>query len=229
MSSSPTDPARWETRPLEGSAARIRRPAAGKPARAVAVLLHGWTGDETFMSPFAELFPPDVLVIAPRAPWPAHSPRGGYSWVNAAPEDHPPDFSRYRPATALLAAWLVALRGMFPRARWEQQHWMGFSQGASTAGAYALERPAEVATLALLAGFLPHGAETWAARKPLEGTPVFIAHGLRDTIVPLHHARHAAEVLTRAGAQVQFCTDDVAHKVGARCKKALGAFYAAHA
>ncbi len=226
MSSWPNDAVRWETLPLEGGVARIRRPRQGEATGPVAVLLHGWTGDESFMAPFAAIFPPEVLVVALRAPWPAPSPRGGYSWVASLPDRWPPDASRYQPATARLAAWLAALRGQFPQARWESQHWMGFSQGAATAGTYALERPQGVASVALLAGFLPTGVESWAARRPLEGVPAFIAHGLRDEMVPIQHAHHAAEVLTQAGARVEFCADEVAHKVGARCKKALAAFYA---
>lgn len=226
MSSWPNDAVLWETLPLEGTVARIRRPQQGEATGPVAILLHGWTGDESFMAPFAEILPPEVLVVAFRAPRPAQSPRGGYSWVDYDPDDQPPDFSQYQPATARLAAWLAALGERFPRAHWESQHWMGFSQGASTAGTYALERPRGVASLALLAGFLPTGAEKWASRRPLEGLPAFIAHGLHDALVPIHHAHHAADVLTQAGARVEFCTDEVAHKVGARCKKALAAFYA---
>jgi len=226
MSSWPSDAVLWETLPVEGTVARIRRPQQGETTGPVAVLLHGWTGDEGFMAPFAEILPPEVLVVALRAPWPAQSPRGGYSWVDYAPGNQPPDFPQYRPATARLAAWLAALRARLPHARWESQHWMGFSQGAATAGAYALERPREVASLALLAGFLPKGAEKWAANHPLEGRPAFVAHGMHDDLVPIHHARHAVDVLTQAGARVVFCTDNVAHKVGARCKKALTTFYA---
>ena len=224
MSWLPVD-ATWETLLVESTPVRVRVPTHPAPP-AVAILLHGWTGDETFMSPFAEIFPAEVLVVSFRAPWPARSPRGGYSWVDYAPDDQPPDFSRYQPATARLQAWLNALESRFPQAQWEQQHWVGFSQGASTAGTYALERPARVASLALLAGFLPQGAENWASRRPLEGKPAFIAHGLRDDIVPIHHARRAVDVLTQAGARVVFCTDEVGHKVGARCKKALATFYA---
>ncbi len=226
MSSLPNNAVLWETLPLEGSVARVRRPQQGEATGPVAVLLHGWTGDESFMAPFAEIFPPEVLVIAFRAPWPAPSPRGGYSWVASLPEHWPPDVSRYQPATARLAAWLTTPRGQFPQAHWESQHWMGFSQGAATAGTYALERPQGVASVALLAGFLPAGVESWAARRPLEGVPAFIAHGLRDEMVPIQHARHAVDILTQAGARVLFCTDEVAHKVGARCRKALASFYA---
>ncbi len=227
MPHSPTSsPYQWHTLPLEeDTVVRLRRPSGG-PANAVFVLLHGWTGDETFMLRFAEVAPPSSLVVSFRAPYPARSPRGGYSWVDYLPDDRPPTAAAYRPALAALRRWLTALANRFPSPAWETQHWIGFSQGASTAALYTLEHPRHAATLALLAGFLPRDTEAWVQRQPLTGKRVFIAHGRADTIVPLHHARHARALLAQAGAEVVYCEDDVAHKVSARCHKALKAFYA---
>ncbi len=227
MSSSTHNPApQWETLTLPQTVVRLRRPAPETPATAIFVLLHGWTGDENFMMAFTPLLPPAAWVVAFRAPYPAHSPRGGYSWVDYHPDDRPPEFDQYQPAIVLLGQWLQALRARHPRAPWGNQHWMGFSQGASTLGAFALQRPAGIASVALLAGFLPKGAEAWVARRPLLGKRAFIAHGTEDTIVPLRQARRARALLTQAGADVTYCEDAVAHKVGARCRKALEGFYA---
>jgi len=216
----------WETIVLPNTVARLRRPAEGMQAEAVFVLLHGWTGDEQFMMPFTPLLPPSAWIVSFRAPYPARSPRGGYSWVDYDPDDRPPAMTQYQPALEHLTRWLHRLREDYPHAAWTQQHWMGFSQGASMAGAYALQRPEDIVSLALLAGFLPRDASAWAARRPLTGRRAFIAHGTEDAIVPIQQARLARGLLARADADVTFCEDTVAHKVGARCRKALEDFYA---
>jgi len=215
----------WKTLPLEGTVARLRPPFSGA-AQDIFILLHGWSGDETFMLRFAEVAPPSSLVVSFRAPYPARSVRGGYSWVNYLPGDRPPPAEDYQPALTALQRWLANLESRFPSPAWDVQHWIGFSQGASTGGLYVLKYPQRAATVALLAGFLPRGVEQWANNRPLAGKRAFIAHGQEDTIVPLRHAHRARVLLAQAGADVMYCEDKVGHKVGARCNKALKAFYA---
>lgn len=218
----------WEVFPLQNTVVRLRRPQ-GKPASQAFILLHGWTGDENFMTPFAAFLPAKALVVAFRAPYPARSPRGGYSWIDYDPAGHHPSLENYHGTFARLTSWLYELQQRYPAPAWERQHWMGFSQGASIVGGYALWFPETVTTVALLSGFLPRGAEKWAERRPLTGKAAFIAHGIEDHIVDIARAREAREILTTAGAEVTYCEDNVKHKVGVRCKKALEAFYQRHA
>ncbi len=218
-------PDRWLTLQANALQARVRVGAEDHPA-GVWVLLHGWTGDEFFMGSFVPVVPSQAWAVLLRAPYPAASPRGGYSWLPRTPTDRLPAWSAYRPALLALQGALRALAARFPHAGWHRQHWMGFSQGASTAGVYALQYPQTVATVALLAGFLPTGTAERVAGRPLHGKRAFIAHGQADPIVPVRYARQARALLEAAGAQVTYCEDQAAHKVGARCRKALEQFYA---
>ena len=118
-----------------------------------------------------------------------------------------------------------ALTWKFPQADFGSIHLLGFSQGAALAYAFTLFYPGRVTTLAGLAGFLPENAENWAQREKLTGLPVFISHGIRDDVVPVADARMAARVFQESGAKVTYCEDDVGHKLGANCFRALQAFY----
>ncbi len=218
----------WKVFPLQNTVVRLRLPQ-GKSASQAFILLHGWTGDENFMMPFAAFLPPEAFVVAFRAPYPARSPRGGYSWIDYDPAGHHPTLENYHGTFTQLASWLYELRRFHPSSAWEHQHWIGFSQGAAIAGGYALWFPETITTVALLAGFLPRGAEKWAGSRPLAGKAAFIAHGTEDHIVDIARAREARDILTLAGAEVTYCENQVKHKVGVRCKKAMETFYQRHA
>jgi phospholipase/carboxylesterase len=101
---------------------------------------------------------------------------------------------------------------------------VGFSQGAALAYAYTLVYPEKVSRTAGLAGFLPAGAERYFAGCPLSGKQIFIAHGTRDDTVPIGAAERAVHGLEEAGAQVEYCTSDMGHKLSSRCLHSLEQF-----
>jgi phospholipase/carboxylesterase len=113
----------------------------------------------------------------------------------------------------------------FPRGDFNQIHLMGFSQGAALGYAYTFLQPDRVTSLAGLSGFLPEGVESLAGDRPLEGKPIFVAHGTLDEMVPVERSRQAVEVLERAGAKVIYCEDDVGHKLSAGCFRGLDGFF----
>ena len=209
---------------------QARRPK-GEGPHPVLLLLHGWTGDETSMWAFTSRLPKDHLLLAPRGLYPA--PFGGYGW-------HPPrqggwaGVKDFLPAVDALADLLftpldlsssVDQRSLLENADLTTVSLLGFSQGAALAFTFALTYPEHVRMLGGLAGFLPEGAEELSASQPLTGIPTFLAHGTRDELVPVQRARQAVEVLQQAGAQVQYCEDDVGHKLSTNCFKALQAFF----
>ncbi len=102
---------------------------------------------------------------------------------------------------------------------------VGFSQGAALAYSFALERLGSVQAIAGLSGFVPEGVEAAAAGKPLEGLPVFAAHGSKDKIVPVERARQGNIVLQNAGALISYCEDDVGHKLSAGCYRGMQEFF----
>lgn len=100
----------------------------------------------------------------------------------------------------------------------------GFSQGAAMTLALALNFPHQFHRAAVLSGFLPQGGK----EKLRDLTPLsmefFIAHGRLDDLVPVSLAQETTRVLKQAGAKVDYCEDDVGHKMSRNCIEKLRAF-----
>lgn len=196
----------------------------GEGPHQVILMVHGWTGDERSMWVFAPRLPQSALLVAMRAPYVSKHPRyGGYSWV----ADRAEGFSRladFSPAleafNGLLDELPNTLQGDFNRFGL-----IGFSQGAAFCFAYSLDKRPRVLRLASLAGFMPEGAEDQVADRPLDGLPVFIAHGVLDETVPVARAQQAAKIAKAAGAGVEYCTSETGHKIGAECAHQLADFF----
>lgn len=202
---------------------RVRKPA-GRGPFPLLVLLHGWTGDEDAMWVFTRRFPADWMLIAPRGLYP--TPLGGYSWHDQTVGAWP-TVRHFAPAVQALDELLQPQN--FPQVDFKMPlRMVGFSQGAALTFTYALQRPERVGSLAGLAGFLPDGAAGLAEERPLQGKPIFLAHGTRDELVPVERGREAVRILQLAGAQVHYCEDEVGHKLSAACYDSLGAFFARH-
>jgi phospholipase/carboxylesterase len=200
------------------------RAATEAPARLL-LLVHGWTGDENSMWVFARNLPGGYWIVAPRAPY-ATSP-SGYSWRPSRPGAHDrPSFEDLQPAVEPLLSFVDSYAAQHSMAALEFDA-MGFSQGAALLSILALLRPERVRRLGLLAGFVPQGAEPLAESRPLQGKPLFVAHGTLDDLVPIDVARASVDVLATAGANVTYCEDDVGHKLSAKCMRALQTYFGA--
>lgn len=200
-----------------GRIVRIQKPE--QPGGRVLLLLHGWTGDENVMWIFTRSLPKDFWIFAPRGP--VQSPEGGYGWANARTNGFEQFEELSTVASSLMRdvdAWIEDFN--IPPG---QVNLMGFSQGAALSYAVLINHPARISRTAALAGFIPQGVEIQPGS--LSGKDVFIAHGTRDETVPVALARQSAERLEAAGANVAYCEDDVGHKLGASCSRALGTFF----
>jgi phospholipase/carboxylesterase len=202
-----------------GQVIRILKPE--QPGNRVLLLLHGWTGDENVMWIFTRFLPRDYWILSPRGP--IQAPAGGYGWTSAGQEK----FSQFDAFETIadglfegMDAWLKDLG--IPNGR---INLMGFSQGAALSYALLITRPERIERTAALAGFIPQGGEQRLEQSKLNGKDIFIAHGSRDDTVPVDLARQAAQILENAGARVNYCEDDVGHKLSASCHKSLGAFF----
>ena len=195
------------------------RPATEAPARLL-LLIHGWTGDENSMWVFVRGFAAAFWIIAPRAPY--ETKPDGYSWRPGAHAR--PTLDELHPAVESLLELVDAYAEVnyLDAAEFDV---MGFSQGAAMVNCMALLHPERVRRAGVLAGFVPDGAEEYARSLPLKGKPFFVAHGTQDELVSVEIARRSVNFLERAGANVQYCEDEVGHKVSASCLRALQAFF----
>jgi len=183
-------------------------------------MLHGYTGDEDSMWVFASKLPTGSLLISPRGLF--ESSLGGYSWYHEDELDQP-DLDAFQDGIQFifnLSTWAIFSKGNFSNTKM-----VGFSQGAALAYCYALENPERLKALAGLSGFLPSGTERLIAEKPLNGLPIFIAHGLQDQMVPIERARFSVRQLEAAGGQVTYCENDAGHRLSAACFHALQDYF----
>ena len=192
------------------------------------LLLHGWTGDENSMWPFAGKYPQDVTILAPRAPFLAPKERGGYSWRELRPGTWgKPTLEELRPPVdglvTLVDEWLAT--HSMPDARFDV---VGFSQGGALATLLAILYPQRIRKMAVLAGFVPKGVgNEHLTPALLDGIECFWAHGTQDELVTFERGRDSAQMLESAGAKVHFCAAEVGHRVSRECRDALNTFIAA--
>lgn len=190
---------------------RVLQPDTPGPHPTI-VLLHGRSGNEEMMWQLARALPAGCLVVAPRAI--VADLAGGYAWHRRRPHEWPA-LPVFNPAVAAVAQFVRALPFAYdadPACIFV----MGFSQGAATAFATALQHPRLVRGVVSLVGFMPTGVDPLHALTTLADLPVFMAVGQRDDVIPLDVARAAAQVLREAGAALTYHEYDTGHKLSQR-------------
>jgi phospholipase/carboxylesterase len=188
------------------------RPAASDP-EGILVLTHGRGSDELDLLGLADVIDPQrrLHVVTPRAPMQLPgSP--GYHWYVVERVGYP-ERASFEAASARLAElhdelWRVT--GIGP----ERTVLGGFSMGTVMSYALALSagRPAPAGILGF-SGFIPT-VEGWEpSLSDRSDTPVFIAHGVHDPVIPVQFARRGRELLSDAGFPVDYRESDAMHNI----------------
>lgn len=90
----------------------------------------------------------------------------------------------------------------------------GFSQGCAMALQTGLRYPEKLAGLLCLSGYLPIHATVPAERHSANhDTPIFLAHGRDDPVIPIHHAEKSRDMLLTLGYQVEWHEYPMPHSV----------------
>jgi phospholipase/carboxylesterase len=191
---------------------------SGPEKAPLVVLLHGRGADARDIIGLAEHLPHHLAYAAVRAPI---AEGGGYAWFANRGIGRP--VAESLEATMdwfrdWLAVEAVPGRPVFL---------VGFSGGAAFAGGLLLADPARWAGTAILNGTLPFdaGVPTFAGR--LSGAPVFLSHGLADTVIPLDlQARTWRYVTGESGATATARHDPAGHQLTAEGVAALSVWLA---
>lgn len=174
----------------------------------VVVMLHGRYGNESAMWIFARLIPQGVAIVSPRGP--VETDRGAM-WFDYDEVRVIPNPDSLRTGIGTLTQFIACLPKHYPvdPARLVL---MGFSQGAMIASALTLAQPNASGGLALLSGAVPPFAGVPRHAAGIAGLPVFIAHGIRDTAIPIETARLARDAFVAAKADVTYGEYSIGHK-----------------
>lgn len=190
------------------------------PTRAV-IWMHGLGADGSDFEPIVPYLglPDDLPIrfIFPHAPVQAVTINGGMR-MRAWYDIRTPDFTTREDeagldaSAALLAGWIAALGndGIAP----EKIVVAGFSQGGAVALHGGLALTEKLAGILALSTYLPL-AEHFDARASAENrsTPIFMAHGSADPVIPLALAEQSRDHLVSLGYPVEFHTYPMAHSV----------------
>lgn len=101
----------------------------------------------------------------------------------------------------------------------------GFSQGSAMTLQTGLRLEEQLAGMVCLSGYLPMANKTAAERHPANATtPIFMAHGTQDPVVPIQRAQESKALLTELGYDVEWHTYPMPHSVHPDEVVAIGAF-----
>jgi len=88
----------------------------------------------------------------------------------------------------------------------------GFSQGCAMTLQTGLRHPERLAGMLCLSGYLPLASLAGAERHEASlGTPIFMAHGVQDPVVPFARAEDSRKALASLGYQVEWHAYQMQH------------------
>lgn len=178
------------------------------------VLLHGVGANETSLLGLAPALDPRFALISVRAPIEVRPGGYGFFRVTFTPEPVivPQEAESSRQTLASFLPELTRREGLDPRRLFV----LGFSQGAIIGASVALSHPGLVAGLVMLSGrILPEAQPEFRSPAELSDLPVFLAHGLYDDKLGIHHARASRDLLTRLGVQLTARDYTMGHEISA--------------
>ncbi len=193
----------------------------GAPPQATVIILHGLGADGTDFLPMADELKLDSLgpvrYVFPRAPVRPVTLNNGYpmrAWYDILGTDlaRREDESGLRESMAAVLRLIdtEVARGMPAR----RIVLAGFSQGCAITLGAGLRCGRTLAGLAGLSGYLPL-ADTTAAERHVANhtTPVFLAHGRNDGVVPLVRGAAARDLLQGLGQPLEWHDYPMEHSV----------------
>ncbi len=191
------------------------------------VMLHGRHGNEMVPWVFARTLPKNWLLVAPRAiefdPETDATDDIGYSWMFMGNEW--PHVDAFADGVEAIHEFVTNLPDVY-NADPERIYFLGFSQGAAAAYAYAVQYPDHVQGISGLVGFTPKLDDELIAQQPLANKPIFLSIGETDDRVPLHIAQIGRKVLASAGATITAHQYPVGHKLNGQGMRDLATWWA---
>lgn len=90
----------------------------------------------------------------------------------------------------------------------------GFSQGGAMALHTGLRYPDRLAGILALSCYLPLADNLNSERRPEnQPTPIFVAHGDYDAVIPIRYGQQSAELLQRLGYRLEWQDYNMGHEV----------------
>lgn len=180
----------------------VAPPAGEKPP--LLSLAHGVGSNERDLFSFAQELDPRFVVVSARAPL----TRGpdSYAWfdVRFLPQGFAINPQHLDTSRKVYAEFLSAAASAY-EADPKRIYTLGFSQGAIISLVTALTNPKLFAGVIAMSGRIPPEAEPWmASPEETAGLPVFVSHGVFDSVIGIELARAARVILERQRVDLSY-------------------------
>jgi predicted esterase len=180
--------------------------SAQEPGAPTLLLLHGTGGDENDLLPVGRMLDERAALLSPRGKVLEHGMPRFFRRLAEGVFDHE-DLVNRTHELAEFVEGAVNEYGLDPRLLFA----IGFSNGANIGASLLLLYPRLLAGAVLLRAMVPFEPENL---PDLSGTPVYLAAGRSDPIVPPENTERLAEMLREARAKVTLDWQPGGHGVG---------------
>lgn len=214
------------TTPLSGP---MLPPRDGIQPRRLMVLLHGYGADGNDLISLGLEWRqhwPDMLFVAPNAPYPCGAGGPGFEWFPLRADRIAGRIEGVATARPVIVSFLMdvwAQTGIAPA----DTVIAGFSQGAMMALTVGTSLDVPVAAIVAFSGAFtpPEGG----VRQDITSVPIALIHGELDSVVDPQLSRDAAETLQRAGYEVALhLSPNLGHGISSDGLAFATSFLAAH-
>jgi phospholipase/carboxylesterase len=167
------------------------------------LLLHGTGGDENDLMPLGRELAPGAALLSPRGKVSEHGAPRFFRRLAEGVFDEEDLIRR----THELASFVEAATGAYGLDP-EKILAAGYSNGANIAASLLLLHPGLLRGAVLFRAMVPLQPET---TPDLAATPIFMASGRRDQIIPPNNTERLARMLSEAGADVELRWRNTGH------------------
>lgn len=193
----------------------------GANPTAAVIWMHGLGADATDFVPFADELDlhdcPPIRFVFPHAPSIPVTVNNGYvmrAWYDIFGADivQREDETGLRSSQTTIDALIAreVARGIGT----EHIVLAGFSQGCALTLQTGLRHPKKLAGLLCLSGYVPLQSQVTTERHPAnQATPIFLAHGTHDPVIPIQRAQASRDFLLALGYNVDWHSYQMQHAV----------------
>jgi phospholipase/carboxylesterase len=177
------------------------------------LLLHGYGANEDDLFSLAPYLDERFMIVSARAP--VMLQPMSYAWFNLGFTAqgivvNPEEVESSRRTIYKFLGEIVKAYECDPNA----VYLMGFSQGAMMSLAVALTYPGSAAGVVAMSGrVLPQLLQLVPDKDALTGLPIFVAHGSRDTLIPISSGREARARLSELPVELTYREYEMGHEI----------------
>ncbi len=193
----------------------VRQPLVKGNKTPLIILLHGTAADENDLFSLAGQLPKDAIIVSARAP--IELSKQSFTWYHLDIKTGEPviDNQEADSSRKMIIAFIDQLAKQY-HADPTQVYLMGFSQGSIMSYSVALTAPTKVRGIIALSGRVLNEVKPMAASKSkLQRVAVFIGHGTKDKVLPIHYSRDAATYLSSLGIKPSYHEYPIVHTISA--------------